>query len=260
MTTNQFSNYLGQWIVNDPHDPERCSTINCIDVIESTRTAVFEDGRKVSLFDLDNSNGVYEKMHSIYGAPGVKEELGRMAGSLSSKAYPSPKLGDLSKIGHKNETNDSLRLTEDETHEKIHDNNDTQIQPVSHVIHHERNDNDPVASFISSAIKLSKKSGGKSVIPIKISLELDFDILSIISSAMNLGATDVEILQHIFNEIEISNEYIKRCIFNELLKSPEDVDIAMSEREQTFTETLNEELNKHDENNKDNDRPNYQEV
>lgn len=241
---SQFNNYLGQWIVNDPIDPQRCETINCIMVDEKTREAVFEDGKRISLLTLDTSNGKYEKLHSIYDAPEVKGNLGEMKPSISSKATPSEKLGDLSKIGHrgKQKINETLREQE------------VEIAPTGHNPEQMHFDN-PVASFIASAIQLSRNAGKTSVIPISINLELDFDIINVIKSAMSLGATDVEILQHIFSQVTISQETVKRAIFNELLKDPEDVDIAMSNREQEMHEALEEELNKHD-----NDNPQYHDL
>lgn len=255
--STQFSNYLGQWICNDPNDPERCETMNCIRVDDKERMAYFDSGKKISLFDLDQSNGKYEKVHSIYNAPEVAEQLGQMKPSLSSQAVASEKLGDLSKIGRRNNAvNENLRISDEELESKRHYNveheHNIKQKPTQHF-------DDPVMSFISSAIQLSRKAGATSEIPVKINLKLDFDIISVIKSAMSLGATDVEILQHIFNEIEISQSQVKKAIFNELLKSPDDVDIAMSERESEFSNTLNEELSKH-ENNRDNDNPTYTEL
>ena len=145
---SQFSNYLGQWIVNDPVDPQRCETINCIMVDEKTREAVFEDGKRISLLTLDTSNGKYEKLHSIYDAPEVKGNLGEMKPSISSKATPSEKLGDLSKIGHrgKQKINETLREQE------------VEIAPTGHNPEPMHFDN-PVASFIASAIQLSRNAG-----------------------------------------------------------------------------------------------------
>lgn len=259
--STQFSNYLGQWICNDPNDPEKCEVMNCIAVDDNTRTAIFENGKKITLFDLDNSNGKYEKMHSIYSAPEVANNLQQMKGSISSKAAPSAKLGDLSKIGRreKPEINESLRLTDEELEEKVQARHADEQQAPSPQLHQRKKSyDDPVAAFISSAIQLSRKAGAVSEIPVSIKLKLDFDILSVIKSAMSLGATDVEILQHIFDEIEISQKDVKRAIFEELLKSPEDVDIAMSEREKEFGNVLQEELNKHE--NPDNDNPTYTEL
>ena len=63
--STQFSNYLGQWICNDPNDPERCEVMNCIAVDDNTRTAIFENGKKITLFDLvcqnpENRNHIRE--------------------------------------------------------------------------------------------------------------------------------------------------------------------------------------------------------
>lgn len=255
--STQFSNYLGQWICNDPNDPERCEVMNCVSIDANTRTAIFDNGRRIPFFDLDNSNGKYEKMHSIYSAPEVSENLQQMKGSLSSQAAPSPKLGDLSKIGKRSkpEINENLRMTDEELEEKIQARHTENIQQTVNTLQVHKVHDDPVASFISSAIQLSRKAGSESEIPVKIKIRLDFDILSVIKSAMSLGATDIEILQHIFDEIEISQKDVKKAIFEELLKTPEDVDIALSEREAEFGITLHEELNKHD-----NDNPSYTEL
>lgn len=265
--STQFSNYLGDWICNDSKDPERCEVMKCVRVDDKTRMAIFESGKQISLFDLDNSDGLYEKMHSIYNAPEVAEQLGQMKGSLASRAPQSEILGDLSKIGNRSKqaVNENLRMTDEELERKVTAQHETeefqdpQPQPQSQHQRKPRNFDNPVASFISSAIQLSRKAGATSEIPVKINLKLDFDILSVIKSAMSLGATDVEILQHIFDEIEISQSQVKHAIFEELLKSPDDVDIAMSEREKEFDNVLSEELGNHS-NHSDNDNPTYTEL
>lgn len=244
LMTQLFQNYLGKWIVNDDVDPQRANTIECIDVDDAKRIAKFktEDGQlfNISLFELDNSNGKYEKLKPLFEAPEVKQNLSQFKGSLSERAPKSPKLGDLSKIGRKREkqeVNESLRMTEEETFERIETQRErTQVYEETPVY------NDPIKTFISSAIQISRKAGAYSEIPVKINIKLDFDILSVIKSAMSLGASDVEILQHIFDEVTISTKDVKKSVFEELLKSPDDVDIALSEREKTFDKTLNEEL------------------
>ena len=50
--STQFSNYLGDWICNDPKDPERCEVMKCVRVDEKTRMAIFESGKQISTIQM----------------------------------------------------------------------------------------------------------------------------------------------------------------------------------------------------------------
>ena len=224
--------YLGDWIDNNPpkdHD----NIIKCISVDANKKIAIFDDGQRISFVNLDLGEGRYEKVLPITQCDEVMNNLGGVAASLGCKAPQSAVLGDLSKIGN----HEQPRVSE-ELRESSHEPKPSQETHKPYI------PDDPTGMFISSAIQISRKAGKKSVVPLVLNLELDFDILYVIQAAMGLGASDVEILQHILGNIDIRPEHIKRLIAEELLKSPEDAEIASSNREQEFHEALTEELNK----------------
>lgn len=224
--------YLGDWIDNNPpkdHD----NVIKCISVDLHSKMAIFEDGQRISFVNLDLSDGRYEKVLPITQCDEVMSNLGGVAASLGCKAPQSPILGDLSKIGNR----EQHRVVE-EFRDGSNEHKPTQETHKPYI------PDDPTGMFISSAIQISRKAGKKSTVPLMLNLELDFDILYVIQAAMGLGASDVEILQHILRNIDISPEHIKKLIAEELLKSPDDAEIVSSNREEEFHEVLTEELNK----------------
>lgn len=223
--------YLGDWIDNEPQNGHD-SIIHCSSVDESKNVAIFDDGQRIPFMNLDLGDGRYEKVLPITECEEVMSNVAGVASSLGCKAAQSQILGDLSKIGK----HEHPRVSE-ELRNPLNEQEQTIEQKVDLNL-------DPTGTFIASAIQISRKAGKKSIVPINLNLELDFDILYVIQAAMGLGASDVEILHHILRAININPEYIKKLIAAELLKSPEDAEIATDDREETFNETLNEELNK----------------
>lgn len=232
------NSYLGKWLDEDP--PKGKDTcIECVNVNEATNMAIFADGQQVKLEVLDLSPDRYSKIKPIYEEPSIAASLGAQSSSISAKATQSAILGDLGKIGNRerNGIAQELRENQEPAYKGVDSAASTEPQY--------RLPDDPIGIFIESAIKISKKAGKKSVIPISLNLELDFDIIGIIESAMKLGASDIEILQHILNQVNIGQDTIKRLIAEELLKSPEDASIVMEHREEVFENVLTEELEKH---------------
>lgn len=241
-------NYLGQWVDSLKGDKDPDSIINCVSVDTKTMMAqmVSQTGKtsQVSVIDLDTS-GQYFKVGSPYDQPNVTEHATAVnRQSLAERAAPSAILGDLSKIGNRGNSGVSTNPTETESVRHIttaaeHRTEEISVGPA--VL------SDPVSQFIDSAIQISRKAGKKTVLPIKIDLEIDFDILNVTQMAMNIGASDVEILQHIMHYINIYPSEIKKLIINELMHSPEDAAIVEEEREKKFDTILTEELNKNEE-------------
>lgn len=221
--------YLGQWYDNNASEKNSDSVITCVRV--EGPNAYFSNGAVIPCMELDLGER-YERIAPAYAAPEVSSELSAQFGGkkLSEQVVQSQVLGDLSKIGSSNRTTPSstpeTRISEEEPAAMK-----AVVDVASDLI------NDPVATFINSAILISKKAGKKTVIPVTINLDIDFDIIDVIETSMKLGASDTEILHHIMKYINVSELEIKRLIA-EVLMSPDDID----DREETFNETLREEL------------------
>lgn len=227
--------YLGQWYDNNASEKNSDSVITCVRV--EGPNAYFSNGAVIPCMELDLGER-YERIAPAYAAPEVSSELSAQFGGkkLSEQVVQSQVLGDLSKIGSSNRTTPSstpeTRISEDEpVAMKV------VVDTASDLI------NDPVATFINSAILISKKAGKKTVIPVTINLDIDFDIIDVIETSMKLGASDTEILHHIMKYINVSEHEIKKLIA-EVLMSPDDI---ADDREETFNETLREELTDTDE-------------
>lgn len=242
------NNYLGQWSDNGLSDKDPDCIINCVAVDQKDNMATFvsQTGktRKISIIDLDTS-GRYVKIGSPYDTDAVAEHSASVRkASLKEQAAQSDILGDLSKIGQRH-TSTTREVREDTRH----------IAPAEEHQFHKPQEleattqnapNNPVSQFIDSAIQISRKSGAKTVIPVTIPLEIDFDILNVTQMAMTIGASDVEILQHIMRYVNVYPSEIKKLIINEIMKVPDDAKIVEENREDKLDAILNEELDKHD--------------
>lgn len=222
--------YLGQWYDNNASEKNSDSVITCVRV--EGPNAYFSNGAVIPCMELDLGER-YERIAPAYAAPEVSSELSAQFGGkkLSEQVVQSQVLGDLSKIGSSNRT----PSTSTETRVSVQDEPEAMkavVDTASELI------NDPVATFINSAILISRKAGKKTVIPVTINLDIDFDIIDVIETSMKLGASDTEILHHIMKYINVSEHEIKKLIA-EVLMSPDDI---ADDREETFNETLREEL------------------
>lgn len=250
-------NYLGQWVDTAKSDKDPDSIINCVSVDTNTMMAqmVSQTGKTsvISVVDLDTS-GQYFKVGSPYDQPNVTEHATSVnRQSLAERAAPSAILGDLSKIGNHGRNANSTQHSEVETVRNTETITERKIEELStqpQVL------NDPVSQFIDSAIQISRKAGKKTILPIKIDLEIDFDIINVTQMAMNIGASDVEILQHIMRYINVYPYEIKKLIIAELMHAPEDAAIVEENREEKFNNILTEELEK----NKEDDEPSDKEF
>lgn len=241
-------NYLGQWVDTAKGDKDPDSIITCVSVDTNTMMAqmVSQTGKtsQVSVVDLDTSSQ-YFKVGSPYDQPNVTEHASSVnRQSLAERAAPSAILGDLSKIGNRGNSGSSTQHSETESVRHITTATEHQVEKLEAgpVV-----SSDPVSQFIDSAIQISRKAGKKTVLPIKINLEIDFDILNVTQMAMNIGASDVEILQHIMRYINVYPSEIKKLIIAELMHAPEDAAIVEEKREEVFDTILTEELTKNEE-------------
>lgn len=240
--------YLGRWYDNNVDPNDAIKTV--IDVDQSKREAIFNTGERCSLQDLELS-GRFDRIGDLVDDPSI-------AGEIAAQAPKSKMLDGLDKMSSRhNNAAKNRPLSENanvKSVEKDKKSINTGFASKSTFI-----PDDPVGQFIESAILISKKANKKSVIPLTFNLELDFDILSIIQTAMGIGASDIEILQHVMKHINIKPEYIKQLIAEALCECPEDAEIVNENREDEFNKTLTEELNKEENSVKINedDKPQY---
>lgn len=240
--------YIGKWYDNHSEEKNTDAMIECVRVEGSN--AVFSDGKRIPLQELDFGDR-YERIAPAYQSPEIQADLGSQFGNgkkLSEQAAQSEILGNLSKIGTRsnNKTVNETRIHENE--QVVHETNNRQPVGVTAPSYEVTTISDPVATFIDAAIMISRKAGKVTSLPVTIDLKLDFDVIDVITTTSKMGATDIEILQHILKHIHITVEDIKKLIGEALTSNGEDAEIVNDDRESQFNETLKEELsNEHDE-------------
>lgn len=231
------NDYLGVW-VDQMADDSTAANIECIKVDTEKMIAEFSNGQRISVIDLDTS-GRYVKPRPWFTAPEIAGDIASRGFQkpLSEQAVQSDILGDLSKIGRR-KPEESQQFVQRENTAQPQEGVQTAAttDPIPSEI-----DGDPVAQFIDSAIRISRKTGAHTTIPVTIPLNIDFDIINVIKMSMQIGASDVEILQRILKYIHISIPKVKNLIAQELME-PADAAIVNENREEKFDKTLKEEL------------------
>lgn len=230
--------YLGKWYDNYSSEKNTDAMIDCVAV--DGQEAIFSNGMRVPLMELDFGER-YERIAPAYESPEISTDLTSQFGGkkLSEQVVQSEILGNLSKIGSRQNSNTDVGHVEQQYENETDDLSDNEY----HVhVEHTPNIVDPVATFIDAAIMISRNAGKTTSLPVTIELNLDFDVIDVISTTSKMGATDIEILQHILKHIHITVDEVKRLIGEALTTNPEDADIVNEDRESQFNETLKEEL------------------
>lgn len=230
------SEYLGKWYKETTKDNE-INEINVVQVIGTT--AITEDGVRISLQELDHS-GLYEKLHPYAGI-----DMSAIAQFSSPTAPPI----NNKPISNDTKSNDPLGIPSKlHTVPQVNDYNKN-VLPNGIITFDNSNRqlefNDPISTMIGSIIQIHKSKGIKSEFPITIQLKFDFDILTVVKLAMESGASDIEIISNVIKYLPINVDDVKKSIVLEML-SPEDAELVLDNREDTFNETLLEELNRED--------------
>lgn len=233
------NDYIGTWINDETED--------CFEIINvEGQTAIASDGKRYDIMSLDLS-GVYSKVKNIIDAPEIANQLGSMGYNRTNeieKLKSNEVLGNLSKIGNSKVTSKTDRQTVNESI-GVEDSRESYVakrEEKSEYIKHQVYN--PIRNYIESAISVSRmKTSQIDTLSITIDLKLDFDILNVIKSAMQLGASDIEIIQHILDFVNIDIDDVKRSIANSLTE-PVDSEIINENREEQLTNILVDEINK----------------